>query len=68
MPHRLKKYIIMLAVCLAGTTVACHAQFKEKAFTQTYNEKTDSTAVTDTADKLDSLSKNISADFPIRTQ
>ncbi len=52
MPHRLKKYIIMLAVCLAGTTVACHAQFKEKAFTQTYNEKTDSTAVTDTADKL----------------
>lgn len=30
----------------------CNAQFKEEAFQQTYNEKGDSTAVADTADKL----------------
>lgn len=52
MPHRLKKYIIMLSVCLVCATGVCHAQFKEQAFTQTYNEKADSTAVSDTTDKL----------------
>lgn len=51
MPHRLPKYISALLVCLIGITDFCHAQFKEKAFSQTYNQG-DTTALADTTDKL----------------
>lgn len=49
-----KKYIIHIALlisCLCFCAINADAQFREEAFTQTYNE-TDSTAVADTADKL----------------
>ena len=36
---------------MTGFSVTSNAQFKEKAFSQTYNE-TDSTAVADTSDQL----------------
>ncbi len=45
-------YILAFVFFLAGTAVESRAQFKEEAFNQTYNEKSDSTAVADTADKL----------------
>lgn len=37
---------------MTGFSLCASAQFKEEAFTQTYNEKGDSTAVTDTSDKM----------------
>ena len=46
------RYIFALLICLAGFSVNSSAQFKEKAFSQTYNEKSDSTAIADTAAKL----------------
>lgn len=46
------RYIIALIICLTGFAVDSSAQFKEEAFSQTYNERSDSTAVADTADKL----------------
>lgn len=39
-------------MCLLGCLIECRAQFKEKAFQQTYNESGDSTARSDSVDKL----------------
>ena len=52
MRRRITKYIFAFIVFLTGFAVEGNAQFKEEAFQQTYNEKGDSTAVADTADKL----------------
>lgn len=52
MYRRVTRYISALIVFLIGFAVEGNAQFKEEAFQQTYNEKSDSTAVADTADKL----------------
>lgn len=46
------RYILAILICLAGFAVDSSAQFKEQAFSQTYNEQTDSTAQADTAAKL----------------
>ena len=52
MRRRITRYISIFIVFLIGFAVEGNAQFKEEAFQQTYNEKGDSTAVADTADKL----------------
>jgi len=52
MHRRIRIYILAFIFFLTGFTVDGNAQFKEEAFQQTYNEKGDSTAVADTADKL----------------
>lgn len=52
MHGRVIRYIFAFVLFLAGFAFEGKAQFKEEAFQQTYNEKTDSTAVADTADKL----------------
>lgn len=52
MHRRVTRYILALFIFIAGFAIDCKAQFKEEAFQQTYNEKGDSTAVADTADKL----------------
>ena len=46
------RYIFAFIICLAGFAVDSSAQFKEKAFQQTYNEAGDTTNVADTAAKL----------------
>jgi len=51
MSRRLIKYITTLIIALTGFSVGSHAQFREEAFSQSYNE-TDSTAVADTSDQL----------------
>ena len=38
--------------CLSFFSAASHAQFREEAFTQTYNDDADTTATTDTSDKM----------------
>ena len=50
MGSRLVKYITVIIICLIGFSVRSAAQFKEKAFSQTY--ASDTTAVADTADQL----------------
>ena len=52
MHRRVYKYILTLIVCLTAFATRSEAQFKEEAFSQTYNEQGDSTARTDTTDKL----------------
>ena len=52
MQRRLFIYILTTIVCLTGFAIRSEAQFKEEAFSQTYNEKGDSTAKADTTDKL----------------
>ena len=52
MHRRLFKYISVLIVCLTGFATRSEAQFKEEAFSQTYNDQSDSTARADTTDKL----------------
>ena len=52
MHRRIRLYILAFIVFLTGFAVDGNAQFKEEAFQQTYNEREDSTAVADTADKL----------------
>ena len=52
MHRRIRIHILALVVFLTGFAFEGKAQFKEEAFKQTYNTKTDSTAVADTADKL----------------
>ncbi len=52
MYRRVIRHIYTFIVFLVGFAVQGNAQFKEEAFQQTYNEKSDSTAVADTADKL----------------
>lgn len=51
MIRRLAIYIVSLVICLTGFTVSASAQFREEAFSQSYNES-DSTAVADTSDQL----------------
>ena len=46
------KYILTLIFCLTFFAQRSDAQFKEGAFTQNYNEHSDSTATADTVDKL----------------
>ena len=53
--QRLYKIILLSVVFLAGFAFQAQAQFKEGAFTQSYNDQTDTTAVSDTADKLFSI-------------
>ena len=50
--HKFLRHIIIGIFLLAGTAFTSHAQFKEGAFTQTYNDQTDTTGVADTTDKL----------------
>lgn len=52
MHGRVIRYIFAFVLFLTCFAFNGKAQFKEEAFQQTYNEKTDSTAVADTADKL----------------
>ena len=52
MHRRIRLYILAFIVFLTGFAVDGNAQFKEEAFQQTYNERGDSTAVADTANKL----------------
>ena len=52
MHRRIRLYILAFIVFLTGFAVEGNAQFKEEAFQQTYNDRSDSTAVADTADKL----------------
>ncbi len=46
------RHILAFLSCLSGFAIESSAQFKEQAFTQNYNEQTDSSAVADTAAKL----------------
>ena len=46
------RHILAFLICLSGFAIESSAQFKEQAFTQNYNEQTDSSAVADTAAKL----------------
>ncbi len=46
------KYITVIAVVLCAFAPDSFAQFHEEAFQQTYNDPDDSTAVSDTADKM----------------
>ena len=51
----MSKFIRYATLCiffLAGFAINGNAQFKEDAFSQTYNEPTDTTGRTDTTDKL----------------
>ena len=52
MHGKLLKYIFALIFCLTFFVQRSDAQFKEGAFTQNYNEHSDSTATADTVDKL----------------
>ena len=52
MHRRIVRYIFAFVILLLGFAVESKAQFKEEAFKQTYNDRADSTAVADTADKL----------------
>ena len=52
MHGRLLKYIFTLIFCLTFFAQRSDAQFKEGAFTQNYNEYSDSTATADSVDKL----------------
>ena len=53
MHRQLIRNIFLLVICLTGFAARSEAQFKDEAFRQTYNN--DSTAVSDTADKLFSV-------------
>lgn len=46
------KYILAIVFCLCAFSAVSHAQFKEEAFTQTYNDNPDSTATSDSSDKM----------------
>ena len=48
----LLKYLAAIVFCLTFFSAASHAQFREEAFTQTYNDDADTTATTDTSDKM----------------
>lgn len=51
MQKQLIRYIFTIIIILTGSAFSSRAQFKEEAFRQTYNES-DSTAVSDSVDKL----------------
>ncbi len=46
------KYILIFLTCLLAFGITSRAQFREEAFTQTYNDQSDSTATSDTSDKM----------------
>ena len=50
--RNLNRFILLIVIFLGSFAIESKAQFKEGAFTQSYNEQTDSTAVADTSDKL----------------
>lgn len=50
--QNLNRFILLIVIFLGSFAIESKAQFKEGAFTQSYNEQTDSTAVADTSDKL----------------
>ena len=50
--HKILKYIVVSALFFAGFAVTSKAQFKEDAFSQTYNDQADTTGRSDTTDKL----------------
>ena len=50
--QKLYRFILMTVIFLAGFAFHAQAQFKEGAFTQSYIDQSDTTAVSDTADKL----------------
>ena len=52
MTIRVPRYILLFVFCLFFFVQRSDAQFKEGAFTQNYNEQTDSTARSDSVDKL----------------
>ncbi|MCQ2143961.1 MAG: DUF5683 domain-containing protein [Bacteroidales bacterium] len=49
---KLLSYLVVLTVALTAISLPSRAQFKEDAFTQTYNEKGDTLNVKDTSDQL----------------
>lgn len=49
---RLLRHISVVLACLVGFASNMHAQFREEAFTQNYNNPNDTTAVSDTSDKM----------------
>jgi hypothetical protein len=55
---KLLKYIMTVVVAITGFTATCHAQFKEEAFQQTYNEEGTYNPA-DTADRLFSFKEYI---------
>ena len=53
--QNLNRFILLIVIFLAGFAIESKAQFREDAFSQTYNEPADSTAARDTSDKLFSV-------------
>ncbi len=51
------RHIFIITVFMAGFSLCAEAQFKDEAFTQTYNEKGDTTSVRDTSDKMFSFAE-----------
>lgn len=52
MLRRILTYVIAALACLTLFSMNAHAQFKEEAFQQTYNEPGDTTALSDSVDKM----------------
>ena len=52
MIRRLSRYIAAILVFAIAYAVNAHAQFKEEAFTQTYNDTSIKTSAADTSDKM----------------
>lgn len=52
MTDKILKYLILIPVLVVGFSVCAHAQFKEEAFTQSYNAPDDTTSANDTSDKM----------------
>lgn len=50
--RRLIRYLSALLIFIVACAVNAHAQFKEEAFTQTYNDTSVRTSAADTSDKL----------------
>ena len=50
--HKVLKYIVVSILFFAGFSLTSKAQFKEDAFSQTYNDQADTTGRADTTDKL----------------
>ena len=50
--HKFLKYIVVSILFFAGFSITSKAQFKEDAFSQTYNDQVDTTGRVDTTDKL----------------
>ena len=50
--YKFLKYIVLSVLFFAGFSITSKAQFKEDAFSQTYNDPSDTTGRADTTDKL----------------